>query len=162
MLERGIGAARFKLVGSDLTQQRLESVNHRKADCRADGGGHAHLESGMDVVGVNVVVGDDGHMREPCIVKGLAQQRRVMRQATIADVLARTNRNVGVVVFPAHQRGERFANRHLRREADIVVDVFLSQSDGLLATHVKRFGAHSLAAERGCHQASERMRRVRH
>ena len=66
------------------------------------------------------------------------------------------------VPFAAVERGEGFADGHLRREADVVMDVSFPQLDGSFPTDVKRDGLRALAGERRRHEQGERVRGVRH
>jgi len=159
-LERVVGTARHQLVGAHLAQQLFQRVDHRQHQRDADGAHHVHRPPGLLVVIVDVVVRDDGHVLVPGVVEGLAQQRGIMREAAVADVLARGHRDVGVRVLAGFQLGQRLADDDLRGEADVVVHVLLAQANGLVAPDFQRHRAQALLREHGGHHAAERMARV--
>ena len=96
---------------------------------------------------VDVVVRDDRDLRITGVVERLAQERLVVREAAVANVLAGADSDLVGVVLPAAQRGERLADNDLRGEADVVVHVLFTQADGLFAPDLKRDGSQPLALE---------------
>ena len=162
LVEGGLGAAGHQLVGAHLAQQLLQRVDHGQPVGDAHGGEQVHLEAGVHVVGVGVVVGDDGDLGVAGVVEGLAQQGRVVGEAAVADVLAHGDSGVVRVVGPALQGGERLADDHLAGEADVVVHVLLAQAYGVCAAHRQAHGPEALPAKRRGHQHREGVRGVGH
>ena len=147
LVEGAVGSSRLGLVGAHLAQQLLERIDHRQREgdfqCRA----HVHLEPRVHVVEVDVVVRDDRDLRITGVVERLAQERLVVREAAVANVLAGADSDLVGVVLPTAKRGECFADDDLRGEADVVVHVLFTQADGLLTPDFKRDGSQPLALE---------------
>ena len=162
LVERLVGAAGLELVGAHLAQQVLECVDHGQAERDADGAAERHLETRVHVVGVLVIVGDDGDVAVAGVVERFAQKRRVVRQTAVADVFAGADGDGMRVPFSAVERGEGFADGHLSWEADVVMNVAFPQLDGSFPTDVKRDGLRALTGERRRHEQGERVRGVRH
>ena len=160
LVEGGVGAAGHQLVGTDLAQKLLEHVDHRQSEGDANSGGQAHLEARVHVVEVNVVVGDDGHLRVARVVERLAQQGRVVGETAVADVLAHADGDRVRIPAAALDCGERLADDDLAREADVVVHIELAQADRLVAANGQAHCLEALAAEGRGHQHGECMRRV--
>ena len=160
LVEGALRAAGNQLVGAHLAQQLLQRVHHGKREGDAHRRRHTHAEAGVQMVAVHVVVRDDGDVRVSRVVERATQQRRIVGEPAVADVLRHAHGHVHAVVAPAFQRRERLADGHLRGKAHVVVHVALAQADGLLAAHVERLGAQALLGERRAHDAAERPRHV--
>ena len=78
-----------------------------------------------------------------------------MGQAAVTDILSSGDGNFFSVIFSALQSGKRLADDDLGREADVVVDILLSEADRLIAADGQRLRAESLF-HHGCrHDAAE-------
>ena len=110
---------------------------------------------------VDVVVRDDRDLRITGVVERFAQERLVVRESAVANVLAGADSDLVGVVLPTAKRGECLADDDLRGEADVVVHVLFAQADGLFTPDFKRDGPQPLALEGDRHQTAERMRGVR-
>ena len=140
LFEGAVGSTRLGLVGAHLAQQLLERIDHRQREGDFERRAHVHLEPGVHVVEVDVVVRDDRNLRIAGVVERLAQERLVVRKAAVANVLASADSDLVGVVLPATKRGERLADDDLRGEADVVVHVLFAQADGLFTPDFKRDG----------------------
>ena len=146
-VEGAVGTARLGLVGAHLAQQLFKRVNHRQCEGDFQSRAHVHLEPRVYVVEIDVVVRDDRDLRITGVVERLAQERLVVREAAVANVLAGADSDLVGVVLPAAKRGERLADDDLRGEADVVVYVLLAQANGFFTPDFKRDGPQPLTLE---------------
>ena len=86
-LKGPVGGAGDLFIGADLPQHSssITSIMGREKG-QVDRGYQVHLEAGVHIVAVLVVVGQDGHVGIARVIQGLAQQGAVMGQAAVADV----------------------------------------------------------------------------
>ena len=161
-LKGGLGGARLLLVGADLAQQLLHDVDHGQGEGQVQRGRKVHLEAGVHIVAVLVVVGQDGDVRKAGVVQGLAQQGAVVGQAAVADVLGHGHGGVAGVILAAVQGGQGLADDDLRREADVVMDVLLAQADGLVPAQLHGHGPDVLGRKGRRHHPAESVGGVGH
>ena len=83
-----VGNPLHSLIGAHLAQQILQRIDHGKGKGDLDRGLKIELESGVKVVIVDVIIGDDRHIRVSGIIQGLAEQGSVVGEPAAADVLA--------------------------------------------------------------------------
>ena len=109
----------------------------------------------MELVGVMVVVGEDGNLREAGVIQRLSEQPAVVGQAAVSHVFSHADGNVFGVIFPALESCECFSDDHLGRKADIVMYILLAVADRFLPSQLQRFGAQPLSGEGGGHDSAE-------
>ena len=115
----------------------------------------------MKVVEVRVIIREDRHIGKSRVIKCFPKQSAVMGQAAVTDVLSGGNGNFFSVIFSALQSGKCLADDDLSREADVVMDILLSETDRLVTADRQRLRAESLLSH-GCrHDAAEGMGGVR-
>ena len=98
----------------------------------------------MQIMGIRIVVGQYGNLRKSRVIQCFSEQGTVMGQTAVPDIFRHPDGRVFRIVFSAFQRGKRFSDHHLGREADIVVHIFFPKPDGLLAAHLKRYCLNTL------------------